>query len=288
MTFQETQFLDQMALNPFSITKVTELYLSGFGNTTIPGSADSTFVLTKPNLHATGGLPGFFGPLIPNAGAYHSYPSPGVASQRMMEDLRLTANPDGPVAWQLLADQPAELPAPELGPQPTPFCIGYEPAVRLRPEAVNALHSCGITVDNFQTSNDEIPFNAQILNWVHYYLEQVRDLVICTPPTARTGSQAQMVTATVDNDNNHCVVNSPFQINGSIVYLSSCFKYRLQIPAIRLLQRVPFAGANEQQMNAVLAQYNADNALLGNFLYGSISTDASLRLKTIVKLNFGT
>ena len=101
LTADEEDFIEQIHRHPCAMSKLTSLYLSGFENSAIPGSVESHFQMLKPQFNEATGIPGFFGSVIQRPGDYMSYPCPGVLAQRMMEDLRLTGEPEREAAWSI-------------------------------------------------------------------------------------------------------------------------------------------------------------------------------------------
>ncbi|CAB3222417.1 unnamed protein product [Arctia plantaginis] len=87
LTNAESDLLMQFNCEPYPVTKLFEQYLSGFGNTSIPGSTDCEFVFNKPPNVAANNIIGFFGPLNANAVDYGTYVCPGVLAQRIVEDV---------------------------------------------------------------------------------------------------------------------------------------------------------------------------------------------------------
>lgn len=280
----EADFVTQMEMGAYSLTKLTEQYLAGFGDTTIPGSMECDFMFNKPALVASDGIIGYFGPIAENPVDYSTYVCPGVVAQRICEDMvRTLANPaeDPGDEWQLEIDQPEDG-VEEPAPQPNRRCIGWAPRERLRQEMMTALTHARITPEAFHADNPSLPINTRLMNYIHYQLSEVRGYVESTFPTSRTGSVGQTVTAVV-NEQDEVSIRGPFPVAGSVAFFASAFRYRINVehnPQIL----APYDGAPvipNLERNRL-----AESPLLNQHLYQTIYCNSNTRLKRIVKFNF--
>lgn len=232
ITPDESDFITQIDVGNFALTKLVEQYTSGFGNTTIPGSSKCDFVFNKPNLQAGENIPGFFGPIAENAVDYATYVCPGVLAQRIVEDTARTVAPiaeDPGDEWQLEIDQPDpdDEDAPAV-PQPNVRCIGWFPRERLRQEMMTALGHARVTPEAFHYDNPTLPINTRLINYIHYQLSEVRGFVEGSLPKSKTGSVAQIVISVL-NDHNEVSVRGPFPMAGSMAFFVSAFRYRVDV-----------------------------------------------------------
>lgn len=226
--YDEDQFVEQiMERGNFDVPSSFAKYLAGYGNTTLPSGVKQWFTLNKPTLgNPQQGIQGYFGPIEINPGAYASYPCIAVFAQRIMEDLRFTANQGNP-DWDL----PAQF---AFAQHPiNANCIGYQPAVRLGQDQVSFLATKGITNNDFGTNNDSIALNLTLLNGVQKFMNEIPGLRALPCPTNETGSQGQLVSVVVEHfnrvrDRNSYVAKAPLKIVGSIAYLGSSFLYKLR------------------------------------------------------------
>lgn len=101
-------------------------------------------------------IPGYFGEILDNLGAYASYPCLAVYAQRIAQDLFRVANP-AVVRWDL----PVELRAP--GKSINYNCLGFAPAARISAEQVAFLNSAGVSLDRFYFDNLELPVINQLI-----------------------------------------------------------------------------------------------------------------------------
>lgn len=285
LTNNEADFLVQIEVGGYSLTKLIDQYIAGFGNTTIPGSTDCDFIFNKPALQAGENIIGYFGPIVPNAVDYATYVCPGVLAQRIVEDMaRTVAHEDIGDDWQLEIDMPEDLEEGPAPPQPNVRCIGWAPRERLRNEMMIALHHSRVTPEAFHSDNPGIPMNTRLMNYVHYQLNEVRGYVEGTMSKSKMGSTAQIVTGVL-NENNEVSVRGPFPAAGSIAFFASAFRYRIDVQANPQM----IAPYNDAPIIPNLERNRlAENPLLNQHLYQTIYCDSNARLKRIVKFNFAS
>lgn len=284
LTIDEADFITQMEVGDYSVTKLIEQYTAGFGNTTIPGSSDCDFIFDKPNLVAGDNIRGFFGPIAENPVDYATYVCPGVLAQKIVEDIARTNVPvanDIGDQWQLEIDQPEEEDG-EPAPQPNRRCVGWFPRERLRQEMITALAHARITPEEFHADNPSLPINTRLMNYVHYQLSEVRGFVEGKLPKSKTGSTAQIVTGVL-NDEDEVSIRGPFPVAGSIAFFASAFRYRVDVQHNpRLL--APYDNAPD--IIGIERNRLSENPMLNQHLYQTIYCNSNTRLKRIVKFNF--
>lgn len=136
LSYAESDFVDMImsgkgiATGGYTIPKGFALYLSGFGNTSLPNGRDLTWRMFKPTLSsaivtAAGReltIRGYFGEIVSNVLKYAMYPSIGVFAQRIVQDLYRTESRDAPTRWDLPALFRRE------GHPITDSCLGCETA----------------------------------------------------------------------------------------------------------------------------------------------------------------
>jgi len=293
VTYDERQFLEQYLSGKFTLPKSIERYLAGLGNTQLPSGAKQWFRIHKPRLTPSeAGIAGYFGSILENPGSYASYPSPGVAAQRILEDLRFTREHGGDEIWDL----------PEAfcddGHPLNPNAIGYQPATRLTREQIQFIELKGVDQGEFGSVNEAIPMNVQILNGVSTYLAEIRGAKLVEFPTNVEGSQAQLITARVssvrvDLGRSLLKVFAPLRIVGPIAYLGGTFTYKfrktdLSTQERRLLLPTTYAmGAVIPPDYVVSFERNSIglDPKLDQYDYESTEFNPTLRLKSITALD---
>lgn len=113
VSHDESLFLTRISEYGFTVPKSISLFLSGFGETKIPSGRIVFFGMAKPQLESgviplgEGRqivIPGYFGAIIQNLGAYSSYPCLGIYAQRILQDLVHPLVQPLSLEWDLPAD----------------------------------------------------------------------------------------------------------------------------------------------------------------------------------------
>lgn len=242
LTHGEEYFLDQIIQGRgidggYTMPKTFHHYLSGFGNSTIPGGRDIKFAFNKPTLtqqrvvlddqHQVV-VPGFFGNMEENIGKYAAYPSPGVLTQRVLQDLSATVAHVGG-AWNL----PAEIGWGEHVINRN--CIGYARSAVLRPEAIQTFNDANVFHGEMGFQNVDLPLNIPLMNQVAYKLRATNNLVMCGFPDVPLGSTGQLVYEEPHDTDcfdvlTDClfVARSTLRIPSAVGYLGSTFLYQVR------------------------------------------------------------
>lgn len=220
LTTEEREFVDIIyEQGNYVLPKSVSMYLSGFGNFTIPAGPESKFNL-KTFEYDDGGY--FVG--MEDNFLTASYPDVAIYAARIVHDIAYS-NGEGEPEWLVNG----------IDRVWNTRCLGYAPAQRLNEMVLRIFNSCNITADGFPVDCDVIPLNIRLLNNVQKYICEVATIETAPLPSNVSGSVGQMVMCTPertrippeDLGSYSFVASTPLMIPGSTSYLGGTFLYRI-------------------------------------------------------------
>lgn len=246
----ERQELEARFFQDTPIPEDIQLYLSGIGDIVDSNARQFELALqVVPEIEPViGGAQGSFGPVnVDTHILYETIPSPLVTLLKIRADLEYTTAllfPDQALAhpdwlqpdWNL----PAGLAPGAPAQMPTANLLGWSTRERLAPDAIDALSSAMLTLDQFGTDNIfSIPLNVKLLEYVANMLRSSKCTVKGQLPEARTGSLAQVpfLTRAVGDTQpqpyksiatKRGITNSYTQSSVHIACSAATFRYRIQ------------------------------------------------------------
>lgn len=300
LSLGELNFLEQIGNANFTVPKSLSLYLSGFGDTKAPKSRELQFKMAKPDLQSAiitiGGseyiVPGYFGDIALHLGLYASYPSLGVYYQRILFDLARTNTHNRPEVWDL----PDEFSFPNHPINQN--CLGYAPALILSQEQKSFYNNIGLTLHQFESQNDELPVNMDLLAAVHTKLSSTRQTLFPVS-TSSHGSVGQITTQSVSTQNTSRTVaaiyrgSCAFEVPGAEGHLGDSFLYNIckhndSLRIIKSFMPVSYR-VNDHVTPEAIASINLLHSATADFikpeLYEVIPFSPSIRIEKVVRLD---
>lgn len=237
ITYEEGRFIQEVDDGHYLVPSLLSVYLSGFGNTSVPSGRELKFSLRRPAIDAVreaGGVTGWFGQVDENTHyLYKHYPCLAVFAKRIQHDLGLPVDGgQGPHAnqdWNLPVEVRCE--APRCG-LPTENLLGWRRSERLSHEKRDFFHSARITVDEFPSINLDVCFNMDLMHAISTELSVVERLNFLPVVPVPTGSQGQTVFDIFNRAGNivevrqQAVSNSLTRTLGPTTFIGGSFCYR--------------------------------------------------------------
>nr|UQE85431.1 putative capsid protein [Krahall insect-associated virus 2] len=300
LSSSESGFVYQMDDAGFTTVKSHSLFLAGLGDTKIPSGREIYFLFIKPQLAVgeirLGGreyrIPGYFGPIEENLGAYAGYPCLGVYAQRILQDLWCVEHPRD-IDWDLPDGIAFD------GYSVNPNCLGYEPATRLSSEQQLFLRGCGLRLTDFQFENQDLPIHFELLVGIHMKLGGTR-VGLHPISDLRMGSVGQVPVEVVTSQFTDRAVRAIYRAETSSElpaaegYLGSTFLYNMhktegRQDVIKTLMPVTFlpddfVGLEARERLDTL--YRATTSLVKLHGYETNGFSPTLRLEEVVQLDF--
>lgn len=256
LTTDEIEFVDMIyQQGNFILPKSVTLYLSGFGNFTIPSGVETKFN-TKPYTYDSNG---YFENIEKEFFSVTSYPCISIYAECIMRDLAYTNNPDVGTAWS----------PNDIAQTWNTRCLGYAPSVALHAMQTAIFERAGVTSENFPSDCSGLLINIRLLNAVQKYLAEIPSLESGPIPANLTGSLGQFVIQTVNSTISQVSAaedigsisfssQSPLSCPGSLSFLGGSFLYRIDknLTAARSKFFFPF-----EINNPSVAQVNRLNTL---------------------------
>lgn len=299
LSYEEDQFLDQIQSSSFTVPKSFSMYLSGFGNTKIPKGRELEFKMHHPTLLAcevvdgndSWRIPGYFGSMETAMGQYAAYPATGIMAQRILEDLRKTANHQLPANW--------DLPVPIRYAKPVNSnCLGYVHAKQLSAEHQMFYANVNLSLLQYEFDNQEVALNIEVMTAVHQKLLYTKQ-TLYPLPTSVNGSVGQICVEVVDTQTTSVAVRATFrgqsnsEMPSSEGYLGTTFLYNMlkaydQLAVVKTLLPVTFRVNDAVPLNLrALLNFNYMNSsrTLHIKSFETIGFSPSIRLEDVVRLD---
>ncbi|APG78264.1 hypothetical protein [Hubei diptera virus 18] len=289
LTTNEIEFVD-MIYNQgnYLLPKSVTLYLSGFGNFTIPSSVESKFN-TKPYSYDDAG---YFVNFAEEFYTVTSYPCISIFAERIMRDMAFTENNRVGEAWS----------PNDIEQEWNTRCLGYAPSVELPSLQLQILNMAGISSENFPSDCEGLLINIRLLNSIQKYLLEIPSFESGPIPANLTGSLGQFVVEEVvenavaldaiDNIGSASfITKSPLSCPGSLSYLGGSFLYRVAkkaLPLNKIKFFFPYTinDINQLDINRLDTLNHGWSPLLENiYHYSNVQFKPILRLKKFCSID---
>lgn len=297
ITPDEQAFLTAIESVSFTVPKMSSLFIAGFGDTMIPSGRKLWFSYAKPVLQSgvvelgeeQYEIPGYFGPIVENLGAYAGYPCLGVYAQRILQDL-----------WRVQHAQDVEWDLPEpfrLANKPiNRNCLGYVPAARLSNEQLAFLVDNRMTLGTFASENPEIPLFSGLLAAVHVKMSQSR---IALHPISQllSGSVGQIPVEVVATQSTNLAITASYygktssEMPTAEGYLGTTFLYNVRkessdLRVVKSLMPITYRVNDAVTPNALLSLndlYLRSTGLIKQEGFETVAFSSPLRLAEAAK-----